>query len=139
MKKSFYMIVAMLLLSGCVGSSKDHIVSAGQTQVQLRSYQSRAFDTADQVKTLRAVIATMQDMGFILDKVDAELGTVSGARHSGRIVVKLTVTVFPKGTSQTQVRANLQRDTSAVETPEPYQNFFVNLEKAMFLTAHGVD
>jgi hypothetical protein len=37
------------------------------------------------------------------------------------------------------VRANAQYNTTAVEDPEPYQQFFAALERAMFLTAQQVD
>jgi hypothetical protein len=37
------------------------------------------------------------------------------------------------------VRANAQYMDKAVEDPKPYQDFFVSLEKSMFLTAHQVD
>jgi len=106
--------------------------------VQLRSYQERAFDTADKEQTLRSVIATLQDLGFVLDKADLDLGIVSATRLSG-YQLRVTVTVRPRGSSQMLVRANAQQGERAVEDPKPYQDFFVALEKAMFLTAHEVD
>jgi hypothetical protein len=51
----------------------------------------------------------------------------------------MTVTVKPHGQKQLAVRANAQYNVTAVEDPEPYQQFFVALEKAMFLTAHEAD
>ena len=100
--------------------------------------QSRAFDTIDKKKTLRTVIATMQDLGFVIDKADETLGTISGTKLDG-YALRLTVSVRPRGKSQLVVRANAQFNITAVEDPEPYRNFFTSLEKAMFLTAHSVD
>jgi hypothetical protein len=37
------------------------------------------------------------------------------------------------------VRASAQYQLQAVEDPEPYQQFFAALGRAMFLTAHAVD
>jgi len=37
------------------------------------------------------------------------------------------------------VRTNAQYNITAVENPEPYQQFFDALSKAVFLTAHPVD
>jgi hypothetical protein len=37
------------------------------------------------------------------------------------------------------VRANAQFNDKAVEEPKLYQDFFVVLEKALFLTAYQVD
>ena len=52
--------------------------------------------------------------------------------------LRMTVTVRPRGNTQMMVRASAQYNLKAVEDPEPYQQFFASLEKAMFLTAHNV-
>ncbi|MFQ5774169.1 MAG: hypothetical protein ACE5GS_06615 [Kiloniellaceae bacterium] len=109
-----------------------------KSQVELRSFQTRAFDTIDKEKTLRTVIATLQDLSFVVDKADAILGTVSGTKLDG-YQLRMTVTVRPRGETQMLVRANAQYNIQAVEDPEPYQHFFAALERAMFLTAHEVD
>ena len=124
-------------LAGCAPSTKA-VMETSQSAVQLRSYQQRAFDTADKEQTLRTVIATLQDLSFVVDKADLELGTVSATKLSG-YQVRMTVTARPRGTTQTLVRANAQYMDKAVEDPKPYQDFFSALEKAMFLTAHQVD
>lgn len=125
-------------LSGCQTDSKQQILATGQSAVQLRSYQSRAFDTTDRAKTLRTAIATLQDLGFVIDKADATLGTVSATKLN-KYQLRMTVTVRERGTTQTLVRANAQYNVVAVEDPQPYQQFFEALEKAMFLTAQQVD
>jgi hypothetical protein len=125
------------LLFGCA-SSIDQVMKADQSAVQLRSYQERAFDTADKEQTLRSVIATLQDLSFVMDKADLDLGVVSATKLSG-YQLRVTVTVRPRGSSQMLVRANAQQGEMAVEDPKPYQDFFAALEKAMFLTAHEVD
>ena len=104
----------------------------------MRSIQTRAFDTTDKNLTLRTVIATMQDLGFVVDKADETLGLVSGTKLSG-YQLKMTVTVRLRGQKQLLVRANAQYNRAAIEDPTPYQDFFNALEKAMFLTAHNVD
>lgn len=133
----FLIITGAALLFGCV-SSIDQVMKTDQSAVQLRSYQERAFDTADKERTLRSVIATLQDLSFVLDKADFDLGIVSATKLSG-YQLRVTVTVRPRGSSQMLVRANAQQGESAVEDPKPYQDFFVALEKAMFLAAHEVD
>ncbi len=137
------MIVALFLgvffLSslGCQNTSKQ-LLATDQSQVQLRQFQTRAFDTTDRKQTLRTVISTMQDLGFVIDKADETLGTISGTKLDG-YSLRLTVTIRPRGKTQTLIRANAQYNIQAVEEAEPYQRFFVSLEKAMFLTAHSVD
>jgi len=126
-----------MLLTGCVAST-EQVLAAGTGAVELRSYQSRAFDTPDTQKTLRTVIATLQDLSFVVDKADATLGTVSATKLQG-YQLRITVTVRKRGETQVLVRANAQYMDKAVEEPGPYQQFFTSLEKAMFLTAQQVD
>ena len=129
---------AVLMLAGCQTDSKQQILAVTKSQVELRSFQTRVFDTTDKEKTLRTVMATLQDLSFVLGKADAVLGTVSGTKLDG-YQLRITVTVRPGGETQMLVRANAQYNITAVEDPEPYQQFFVALERAMFLTAHEVD
>ena len=131
-------VSAVLMLAGCQTDSKQQVLAVTKSQVELRSFQTRAFDTTDKEKTLRTVMATLQDLSFVLDKADAILGTVSGTKLDG-YQLRITVTVRPRGETQMLVRANAQYNITAVEDPEPYQQFFIALEKSMFLTAHEVD
>jgi len=130
--------IALTALAGCQTNSKDQVLLSSESQVALRAMQSRAFDTADKIQTLRAVIATLQDLGFVVEKADDVLGTVSGTKLDG-YQLRMTVTVRPRGETQMIVRANAQYNITPVEDPAPYQQFFAALEKAMFLTAQQVD
>jgi hypothetical protein len=131
-------LAALLLLSACQTDSKDQILGTSQSAVQLRSYQSREFDTTDRVKTLKTVISTLQDLSFVVDKADSVLGTVTATKLD-KYALRMTVTVRERGSTQMLVRANAQYQVLAVEDPKPYQQFFEALQKAMFLTAHEVD
>ena len=130
-------LIFTLALAACVPSTKA-VMETNQSALALRSFQQRAFDTTDKEKTLRTVISTLQDLSFVVDKADLELGTVSATKLSG-YQLRITVTVRPRGETQMLVRANAQYMNQAVEEPKPYQDFFVSLEKSMFLTAHEVD
>ncbi len=127
-----------LSLTACQGNSMNQVMETSESQVQIRQIQTRAFDTTDRKKTLRTVIATLQDLGFVIDKADHELGTVSGTKLDG-YSLRMTVTIRSRGKSQTLVRANATYNVTPIEDPQPYQQFFIALEKAMFLTAHEVD
>lgn len=130
---------AGLFLSGCQSNVSNQVLSSEQSQVQLRSFQTRAYDTADKTKTMRSVISTLQDLGFVLEKADKSLGTVTARKFVHHEEFRMTVTVRPKGETQMLVRANAQYRARTVEQPEIYQDFFVSLNKAMFLTAHEID
>ncbi|WP_421707669.1 hypothetical protein [Algihabitans sp.] len=127
-----------LLLAGCQTNSRDQALATTESQVALRAIQTRAFDTTEKETTLRTVIATLQDLGFVIDKADNVLGSVSGTKLDG-YSMRMTVTVRPRGQTQTLVRANAQYNITPVEDPLPYQQFFAALEKSMFLTAQQVD
>lgn len=136
--KACVLAIFVALLSGCQTNSKDQVLATSESQVALRAIQTRAFDTTDRETTLRTVIATLQDLGFVIDKADDVLGSVSGTKLDG-YQLRMSVSVRPKGETQLAVRANAQYNIQPVEDPEPYQQFFAALEKAMFLTANEVD
>ncbi len=119
-------------------SSKAELLKADASAVRLRSIQTRAFDTTDKTATLRTVMATLQDLGFVIDSADDVIGSVSATKLN-RYQLKMSVIVRPRGTTQLLVRASAQYNLNAVEDPHPYQQFFDALGKAMFLAAQEVD
>ena len=131
------LLIVFIMLISCAPSTKQ-ILATKESQVKLRSIQTRVFDTTDRETMLRTVIATLQDLGFIVDKADNVLGAVSATKLE-MYTLRMTVSVRPRGESQLLVRANAQYNITAVEDPEPYQQFFDALSKAIFLTAHQVD
>jgi hypothetical protein len=124
-------------LAGCEFSPPRPVLE-GESQVQLRSMQTRSFETGDKQQTLRTVIATLQDLGFVIDKADATLGAVSATKLDG-YELRMTVTVRPRDPESLLVRASAQYQMEPVNDPAPYQDFFTALEKSMFLAMHEVD
>ena len=94
--------------------------------------------TADQPLSRRQLVGEPASRRVVIDKADALIGTVTATKFDG-YELRATVTVRPRGETQTLVRANATIDNRAIEEPEPYQDFFVVLEKAMFLTARQID
>jgi hypothetical protein len=84
------LLVLGLALSSCLQpyearhegqwDARDQIWMSEQSQVRLRAAQSRVFDTTDRMRILTAVVATLQDLGFMIGVLDEELGIVSGKR-----------------------------------------------------------
>lgn len=130
-------LVLPILVVGCANQPNKEIM-AGANQVELRSYQTRAFDTTDKEMMLRTVIATLQDLGFVIDQADEDIGSVTGTKISG-YKIRMTVITRSRGETQTAVRANAYYNVKPIEDPGPYQDFFTSLSKALFLTAHEVD
>lgn len=133
------MVMAGLLpLAACQLDSRQQVLATSNTQVAQRAISTRAFDTSDRDMVFRAVIATLQDLGFVVDRADDVLGTITATRLSGS-VVRLTVTVRPAGAARTLVRASGQYNLEAISDPAPFQNFFAALSQALFLSANAVD
>ncbi len=139
-------IGALFVYSACA-SSKEHLLKMDESQVEMRSMQTRAFDTTDKEGMLRTVISTLQDLGYIVNEANEVIGTVSARTtdikyklfSKKKLPLLITVTVRPRGETQLLVRANAQFDDKAVKNPLVYQNFFNVLEKSIYLSAHEVD
>ena len=136
MKKIIVALCAVTLLCGCVSTHQD-VLGTQYSQVETRNYQSRMFDTGDKQMVLRSVISTMQDLGFIIDRADETLGTVSGTSFTN--ASKMTVSVRPSGKTQMLVRANAQAGLREITNVIAYQNFFNALSQSLFLEAHMVE
>ena len=138
MKKQFViaLLLSLSLLGGCaVNAQKGVLDSSGESMLKLRQIQTRYFDTSDKKKIVEAVIATLQDLGFVLDKASLELGSVTATKLAG-YRLRMTVNVIPRGAEQMTVRASAQYNIVPVEDPTPYQHFFDALAKSLFLQAH---
>ena len=127
---------AVIMLAGC--ANHNDAITAGGSQVELRQIQTRYYDTKDRRSTLRSVIATLQDLGFVIDKADYDLATISATKLQD-YEIRMTVTVRERGDTQLAVRANARFNQRPIEDAAAYQDFFTSLDKAMFLTLHKVD
>ena len=134
--KSPFLIGALLLLGAC--ASNNAVITEGGSPVQIRQMQTRTYDTLNKRDTLRSVLATLQDLGFVIDKADYGLATVSATKLQD-YQIRMTVTVRERDAERLDVRANARFNESPVEDARAYQDFFAVLDKAMFLTLHDVD
>ena len=126
---------AATALTGCASAPK---ATSGEVALKLRAIQTRAYETDDQNKAVRTAMATLQDLGFVIDNADAELGSVTATKLANS-ATKMTVTVRKRGATQLLVRANAQYNVIPVEDPGFYQQFFAAYSKAMFLEAQQID
>jgi len=143
MKRASFRTLSLLLLAfllvpaGCA-TTQQRLLDSDVSQVQLRSYQSRVFDMTDREKMLRSIMATLQDLDFVIDEADAVLGSVSATKLN-QYALRMSVTVRPRGQTQLLVRANCQFGLKPVHEPEPYQQFFAALSKSIFLEAQQIE
>jgi hypothetical protein len=124
-------------VAGCDYGLRD-FSQRPEGQPKLASIRSRAFETTDREEMLRAVITTLQDLGFIVDRADYDHQSVSGTKLD-RYLLRWTVMVLPQGASRLLVRAQARYDVTPVLEPEPYQKFFVALSRTLSLEARPSD
>lgn len=137
MKRMAWLAIVAVFMTGCA-TTASQMLDAGTNQVAVRQIQTRTFDTTDRVTVLRAVIAALQDLSFVVDAADETLGTVSATKLDG-YAMRMTVSVRPRGETQLLVRASAQYNDTAILNPEPYQAFFAAFERALFLKANEAD
>ena len=83
-------VLIALSQAGCFGFVERHVIQGDNTvqvlqseesQVKVRSAQSRFYDTKDKRAMLEAIVATLQDLEFQISVLDPELGVVSGKKY----------------------------------------------------------
>jgi hypothetical protein len=130
-------IVLCLLLSGCeTPETPKDLLAPTEAQLKLRTLQTRTFDVTDRNLAIRAVIASLQDLGFIIERANDSLGLVTAARFAEPNyydVVSVTVTVRQHTPEKLTVRVNAIYNNKPIDDPKVYQNFFVALERSIFV------
>ena len=131
--RPFAALLCLSLLGGCASHLDPAL--AKEHQAQLQRTQSRLFDTNDSKLIIRSTLSALQDFGFIIDKVEPELGTVTAAKF-GKYPMSMTITVKTVSKTQTLVRGDAQYNSETIEDPAVYQQFFDALQKSLALAAH---
>jgi hypothetical protein len=117
-------LLSLGFLLSCMGAPK---VDTTKTQLQIREFQTRAYDTTDTKMVLKAVANVLQDDGYIIRDAEVELGIINAvkeadiesggekflailflgvnARWKKNMIIESTINVSEFG-KQTRVRAN---------------------------------
>lgn len=75
--KKYLVLTLPLFLAACVQSSKPEL----KTQLQVREFQTRTFDTTNTNEVLTAVVEAFQDQGFMVKNVVPQVGLVSAIKE----------------------------------------------------------
>jgi hypothetical protein len=149
------------------GCASDGSAPPPPTQLELRAFQTREYDTTDTKLVMKAMLNVLQDMGFIVNDADVELGLLTASKwtdipHTKKeikrarkdespltksLVLDCTANISPFD-NQSRVRVNFQKrilderggtmEASPVEDAAFYQTFFSKVDKGIFLQAEGV-
>lgn len=120
------LLAAFLFLTACAAKSP------ALTQLQIRQYQTKTYDTADTTMAMKAVLNVLQDEAYIVKQANTELGFLtatkevdvengadkffssffmgSSARWDKNSIIEVTANLTSRN-SQTRVRLNFQRKT----------------------------
>ena len=161
MKETLLAVCAVCALCACSSSSRGSYPGV-MSQLQIREFQTRAFDTADTLLVMKALLNVLQDDFYIVKNADAALGVVVATkeidvddrgfwkklfsddtdRWKKNSVVECSGTVSAYGKT-TRVRMNFQVKTYdnsgavmevvQVQDQKFYQEFFAKVDKGVFL------
>ena len=131
--------LSLLLLASCTQlTPRDIALEDPARQQQLRTLQTHTFAVDDRIRMLRAIITTLQDLDFVIDRADSRLGFISATKLD-RYSLKISVLVDRAEPDRMLVRASLplqSRDLDLFGTRSTddhyYQAFFASLEKNLF-------
>ena len=79
----YWIPLTFVLLVGCAASATQPNVTGAGSQVEIRQIQTREYDTLDKQMTMRSVISTVQDLGFVIDNADLDLGAITDSSFLG--------------------------------------------------------
>jgi len=162
MTRALVALCASCCLMWACSSSQRGADLRVMTQLQLREFQARLFETQNTVLVMKALLNVLQDDFYIIKNADAPLGLVTAAKEldvddrgffsrllsdesdhwKKNAVIECSGTVSVYGT-KTRVRMNFQIKTfdnkgqvmEVVQVQEQkfYQDFFAKVDKGIFL------
>jgi hypothetical protein len=123
--RALVFLAPLALLAACAAPNPTvQFVPSKKSAVELRAAQTRMVPE-DSDDVIRGVIATLQDLGYRITRVESDAGTVSATRQTA---LRMAVVVQPRSPQESVVRANATIVTvlreAQVDSPEFYQKDF---------------
>lgn len=69
-----------LILGGCTNNLKPPEPKQ-MSQLEWRTLQTKSFETSNNLSVMKALIASLQDEGFIIESTDSQLGLISAVKE----------------------------------------------------------
>lgn len=135
-------MVCVLLVVGCV-KPPEATEFFTPVSLEVRQTKSRVFETADEIRIMRACSTLLYDHAFQIYEADSRLGWIAASkvRYSPEtvpplVVVSATVLIYPVAgnTGKTMVRFSLH----GIDDADIYQKLFLLLGKELFLEAEPI-
>lgn len=77
MKGTFVSLILVSILVGCVPAT----VTPLKTQLEIREFQSRTYDTGDTKMVMKALLNVLQDDGFIVKTANIDVGLLAASKE----------------------------------------------------------
>jgi len=75
-KEMVVLLAGLLMFSGCATTG-----APAKTQLEMRQFQTRTFETADAKAVLKAMVNVLQDDGYMIRDANVELGLLSASKE----------------------------------------------------------
>ncbi|MCK6553401.1 hypothetical protein L6Q96_02270 [Candidatus Binatia bacterium] len=72
----WWLLSIAVVVAGCAP-----VAAPPKTQLEVREYQTRLFDTADQALVMKAMFNVLQDDGFVVKNAVVELGLITAVKE----------------------------------------------------------
>lgn len=157
--------VGFLLIVGCLPATQvDHGLTSQKTQLEKRQPQTHEYDTQDRKMVMKALLNVLQDEGFDVTEINAELCFVKAQKQIDKsdglwtVLVDTRYASYPQAYiyasgnvsefgKRTRVRVSFNittfdsigtNITKPMEAPQYYQDFFSKVSKEMFIQKEGI-
>lgn len=134
---SLFLITFALMMSVCVNSVQAASMSSEANQKKINKIQSRYYTIDSEERAVSGVIATLEDMGYMIDKSSFVLGTVSATNATTR-QLKMKVIISTHNDTQKMIRANARYNNNPMFDDAFYKDFFIALSRKLSLRAYPV-
>ena len=76
-KKAIFMFISSLVIFGCVTTP----ATPPKTQLEIREFQTRDYDTSDSKMVMKSLLNVLQDDGYIIKVANVDLGLISATKE----------------------------------------------------------
>jgi len=134
MRKTIFLFLPlvsiMLLVGGCFTPKPE------KTQLEIREFQTRSYDTTDFKMVMKAVMDALQDEAFIIKQADLDLGFISAQKEldvtsGGEVFVSRFLAVFGgsgryRKNSITEASGNISQFGDQIRVRVNFQNKIID-------------